>query len=436
LTFDLLLGFSGLGILIILLLLRVPVGIALGLVSFVGTYIMLGGTVAWGMLSGTPYSFASSWTLSSIPMFLLMGYVCYHSGITDGLFELAISLFGRLPGGLGMATVGGAAGFSAITGSSLACAAAMGRIAIPEMLKRKYDPALATGLVAAAGTIGSMIPPSILFIVFGIFAEVSIAHLFIAGVMPGLLTAGLYCAVIYVIAVRQPHRAPRALDTHVDWPRVGAALRNIWPALALVVGVFGGMFIGVFSATEAGAIGAAISLIIAAILRKLNKENLFSAVQETLLSTAAIFLIAIGAALFSRFMALSGVPDYISGHLIQSGASQIEIFFGISVMYLIFGMFLDPLGIMLLTLPVLLPIIEAAGMNMVWTGVLIAKLLEMGLITPPVGMNVFVIKGVVGDQVSTEQIFRGVMPFLISDVVCLALIYTFPAIALWLPSLI
>lgn len=429
-------GFLSIAVLIALLLARVPVGVALGAVSFVGTWLILDAQVALGMLTAVPYNFSANWTLSSIPMFLLMGYVSFHTGSTEGFFRLARVLLGRTRGGLAIATVFGAAGFSTVTGSSIACAAAMGRIAIPEMLRRNYDPGLATGVVAASGTIGSMIPPSILLIVFGIFAEVSIERLFIAGIVPGLITAAMYCIVVAMVTARNPpdefsRQNDNGADDEMSLLQV---LRGTWPMLALVIGVFGGLFSGFFTATEAGAVGAGLSLLIGLANRRLSYETFRTSVTETVVTTAALFFVALGAAMYTRFMALSGVPDFLSGWLIDGGASPLVIFIGIGVVYTLFGMFLDPIGILLLTLPVLLPVIESAGMDIIWMGILLAKLLEMSLITPPVGMNVFVIKAVVGDRVGTARIFRGVVPFLVGDFLCLALLYAAPSLTLTLPN--
>jgi len=366
-----------------------------------------------------------------VPMFLLMGYVCYHARLTAGLFEVARLWLTGLPGGLGVATVGAAAGFSALTGSTTACAAAMGKIAVPEMFKANYDKGLACGVIAASGTIGSMIPPSIIMIVYGVFAEVPISHLFAAGVLPGVLTAVMFGGVIVARVSINPSLAPRPAVT-ITWTERFAVLRETWPLLAILVGVFGGLFSGAFTATEAGAVGAGLSLVVAAVKGTLNGEMLKEAFRETLISTSAIFVIAIGAALMTRFLALCGVPEFLSGIAASDGMSPLAIIFGIAVVYLILGMFLDPLGIMLLTLPIFLPVLTAANVDLVWFGILMVKLLEISLVTPPVGLNVFVVKSVVGDQVRTETIFRGILAFLAADLVTLFLLIMFPEISLFL----
>lgn len=432
---DVQIGFAGIAILLALIALRVPIGVSLIGVSFGGIWVLVGERAAWGAIGIIPYSFAATWQLSSVPMFLLMGFVCFHAGLTKGLFDAARVWLSALPGGLAIATVFGAAGFAAVTGSSVACAAAMGRIAVPEMLRQGYDTSLATGTVAAAGTIGALIPPSILMIMYGIIAEVPINQLFLGGVGAGLLTAFGYVMVIVIRATLQPSCAPR-LNERVSFGDRFRALTEIWPVLILVIGVFGGLFSGVFTPTEAGAVGAFLSLVIAWLKGSLSLLNFRNALLETLLTTAALFIIAIGASMLTRFLAFSGAGDYLSQVVAAMGANELLLLLGISLIYLVLGMFLEPLGAMLLTLPILLPIVETTGFSLVWFGVLLTKFLEIGMITPPIGLNVFVIKGVVGDLASTSTIFRGIMWFLVADLIVVVLLIAFPQITLYLPSLL
>lgn len=428
-------GLGGVGILVVLILLRVPIGVALGGVSFVGIWILIGERAAWGILNAIPYDFAAHWSLSSVPMFLLMGFFCFHAGLTRGLFDAARKWLSFLPGGLSIATIAGATGFAAVTGSSVACAAAMGRIAVPEMLRAKYDPGLATGTVAAGGTIGALIPPSIILILFGIFAEVPIQKLFIGGIVPGLMTAAMYSIMIVTRVMITPSLAPKYVEK-ITFAEKVESLKDTWPILLLVVLVFGGLFGGVFTATEAGAVGAFLSMVIAGFKRVLNWETVRVAAMETLVTTAAIFVIAIGANLLTRFLALSGAADFLSSVVVGWGADPLLLVIGISGLYLVLGMILDPIGAMLLTLPILLPVLEASNISLIWFGVLLCKYLEIGMITPPVGLNVFVIKGVVGDEVSLETIFKGVMWFLVADFVTVSLMIIFPQTVLYLPSLL
>jgi len=428
-------GVLGICVLIALIFLRVPIGVALSVVSIAGIYEIVGPRAAVGLVSEIPYDFTAHWTLSSVPMFLLMGYFCFHAGLTEGLFRLARLWLSWLPGGLSIASIQGSALFAAVTGSSLACTAAMGRIAVPEMLDRGYDKGLATGTIAAAGTIGSMIPPSILLIIYGIFVEQPIGELFLAAFVPGVLTALMYSAMVGVRARLRPEIAP-PVEEKVTLSERLWAVRDTWPVMLLIVGVFGGLFSGAFTPTEAGAVGAALSFLIALGRGALTWQVFRSAVGETLRSTAAIFVIAIGAQLLTRFFALSGVTFLLSDFISGSGYSQLEVILLISVALVGLGMLLDPIGIMLLTIPILLPVLESQQINLIWFGILMAKFLEIGFITPPVGLNVFVVKGIVGDRVATHQIFRGIAWFVVMDVITIALLIGFPEIVLWLPDLV
>ena len=427
-------GLLAIGILFVLIAIRVPIAIALTAVPFFGIWHLINFRAALGALKVIPYSFAANWLLSSVPMFLLMGYLAYHTGITRGLFNAARIWLARLPGGLAIASVMGASGFAAVTGSSVACAAAMGRIAVPEMLRNKYDPGLATGTVAAAGTIGALIPPSILFIIYGIIASVPISDLFLGGAVAGLLSAFAYILVIIIRATLTPGLVPSVPETH-SFPEKLRVLWEISPVLLLGALVFGGLFGGFFTPTEAGAVGAFICAVIAALRRTLSWDAVKKSVSEALTTTAAIFVIAIGANLLARFVAISQADDYIAQMIAATGSNTAMLMLGIVVLYLLLGMFLDPLGAMLLTMPILIPILRDAGFNLVWFGVVLAKLLEIGMITPPVGLNVFVLKSVVGDEIGIGTIFRGVMYFLLADLVVVLLLIVFPDLVLFLPSL-
>ena len=333
-----------------------------------------------------------------------------------------------------MATVFGAAGFSAVTGSSVACAAAMGRIAVPEMMRNKYDPSLATGTVAAAGTIGALIPPSILLILYGIFVQVPISKLFLGGVSAGILTALAYTIVIIIRVKLNPSLAPQVREKASLQEKL-FALADTWPVILLVFGVFGGLFAGIFTPTEAGAVGALLAFAIAGIKGTLTWSKSKQALLETVQTTAVIFVIAIGALLLTRFLALSGASQFLSQLVIGLGADMFLLLLGIAIMYLVLGMFLEPLGAMLLTIPVLLPVFQDTGLSLIWFGVVLTKFLEIGMITPPIGLNVFVIKGVVGNLATTTTIFKGVLFFLLADLVVVSILMIFPGIVLYLPSL-
>lgn len=431
---DLQIAGASLAVILILVLLRMPIAIALLGVSFGGIWIAYGYPIATAMLTSVTFDFSTHSSLSPIPMFLLMGFVAYYARMTEHLFNFARASFLRhLPGGLAVASIGGAAMFSAVTGSSLACAAALGRIAVPEMLRAGYQPGLATGVVAAAGTLGSMIPPSLILLLFGIFAEVPIGTLFIGAIVPGLLTAFAYGLMVVLRVWANPALAPRpGEDELADIGRTG--LRDIWPIILLIVCVFGGLFGGFFSAAEAGAVGALLSFVIAAAKGNLSWTVTKRAVVDTIVSSAAILIIAMSATFFASFLALTQFPAFISQIIADMQLGRIELMIVVFLLYIVLGMFLEVLGIMLLTLPVLLPLFEAMDISLIWVGILLAKYLEMGLITPPVGLNVFVIKSVVGRTVPTDVIFRGIAWFVATDILVVALLITFPALTLWLPG--
>ncbi|MGG7566829.1 TRAP transporter large permease [Rhodovulum sp. DZ06] len=426
------LGFAILGLLLALIALRLPIGISLIAASFLGLWQLMGWTAAWGALGLIPYKFSANWVLSSVPMFLLLGYVSYHMRLTEGLFRAARAWLSALPGGLAVAAVLGSAGFAAVSGSSVACSATMGRIAVPEMIRARYHPELATGTVAVAGTIGALIPPSVIMILYGIVAQVPVTDLFLGGIAAGLLTAVGYIAVIMLRVRLNPALAPDPGD-RADRAERMAALRDTWPVILIMLGIFGGLFGGVFTPTEAGAVGASLACLVAVLKGEFSWPRFRDAIQETVLTTGALIVIGVGASLLTRFLALSGAGDHLSTSILEIGASPLAIIIGVALVYLLLGMFLEPVGAMLLTLPILLPVVDGAGFGLLWFGIIVTKLLEIGMITPPVGMNVFVIKGVVGSLVSTGAIFRGVLWFLVMDLVILAALIAFPGLVTYLP---
>lgn len=427
-------GLYGIGALVLMLLLRMPIGISLIAVSFTGIWVTAGIRPAWGLLVAVPYDFAAKWTLSAIPMFLLMGYVCFHAGLTKGLFDACRVWLVRLPGGLAVTSIFASAGFASVTGSSIACAAAMGRIAVPQMVANRYDPALATGSIAAAGTLGALIPPSILLILYGIFVQVPINQLFVGGMVIGLITALSYVIIVVGRVMYNPMLAPRIDETPSMQERF-TKLIDTWPIIVLVLLVLGGMFSGMFTATEAAAVGAALALVFAAVRGVLTKAVIWRAITDTLSTTGTLFIISVGANLLTRFLALTGTSELIAGTIIGLELSGAALLVGITILYLILGMFLEPLGAMLLTLPVLLPILDKANIDLIWFGVFLVKLLEVGMITPPIGINVFVIKSVVGNLASLGTIFSGVMWFIVADLIVVAMIIAVPGIITYLPSL-
>ena len=428
-------GFYGVGALILLLALRVPVALALITVSFGGIAFILGLKPAFGILSNTPYSFVASWTMSAVPMFLLMGFLAYRAELTSGLFDAAKAVLYRVPGALAISSIFACSGFAAVCGSSLATAASMGRIAIPEMLRAGYSPSIAAGAIAAGGTIGALIPPSILMILYGVFAETSITKVFLGGVVMGLATAASYIAVVLVLAAFRPDLVPRrpAQASHMS---ALEAIRRIWPVLALIVLVFGGLFSGFFSATEAGAIGAAGAIVCAWATGKLNWEVMRQSLLETLLTSASLFIIGIGAAMFTRFLGVTGLSSFIASQVGAADLSYVQLMIIVVAIYLLLGTVMEPFGALMVTLPVLIPIFNAEGISLVWFGVLVVKLLEIGMITPPLGLNVFVIRNVAQEHVTVVQIFAGVFPFFVADMIVVALSVALPGAILFLPNLL
>lgn len=426
-------GLAGIGVLMFLIALRFPIGIALISVSFFGIWLIMGFNVAWSSLGIIPYNFGSSWTLSSVPMFLLLGFICYHTNLTQGMFRAARVWLASIPGGLAIASIFGSSGFAAVSGSSVACSAAMGRIAVPEMIKYKYNPELATGTVAVAGTIGALIPPSIIMILYGVIAQIPISSLFLGGITAGIMTMIGYIVVVLVRVKLNPSLAPD-INEKIPFEEKIYALKDTWPVILIMIGIFGGLFSGVFTPTEAGAIGAFLSCIVAIIKRTFTWASFQRAIIETLVTTSSLLIIAVGASLLTRFLALSGAGNLISSTIIGLDISPLAIIMGIVALYLLLGLFLEPIGAMLLTLPIILPILKSTDYSLIWFGILLTKLLEVGMITPPIGMNVFVIKGVVGDLVTTSQVFKGIMWFLVMDLILIGLFIIFPEALLWLPN--
>ncbi|MGB5215719.1 MAG: TRAP transporter large permease [Anderseniella sp.] len=440
-------GFIALPVALALLAMRVPIAAALGVVASVGIFVIFAWRpgadfqpeYAWqptfSLLINSPFAFITSYTLSTVPLFIFMGHISYEAGFTTDIYRAARLWLSKLKGGVAMASIVGCGGFSAITGSSVACAAAMGRIAIPEMLKFGYSKPLATGSVAIGGTLGSLIPPSVLFILYGIFAEQSIAKLFIAAIIPGLLSLFAYLVVIYIWVSLKPDAAPVPEETVTRSDRM-SALGRCWAIVLLFVVVIGGIYAGFFTPTEAAGIGAAASLLLGLVLGRLKTSNIASALRETVYQSSMIFAIAIGGKLFVNFIALTGMAASITALIDGSGASVVVVMGLMVVMYIFLGMFLDPIGIILLTLPLTIPIVESFGFSLIWFGVVVIKLLEIGLVTPPIGLNVFVIKSIVGDRIKLESIFTGVAWFLSAEVFVLGLILTVPALSLWLTQFV
>lgn len=417
-----------------LIALRVPIGLTLGLVSIFGIGAMISMSVAWGMISATPFDFVGQWELTAAPMFLLMGYICTATDMTRSLFVSLRVVLAKLPGGLAVASVAACAFFAAASGSSVATAAAMSRIAVPEMLANKYDKGLATGTIAASGTLGSLIPPSVLLILYGVYAQVSVGQLFLAGFIPGVVSALIYMVMIVARVKANPALAGM-VEERISREERNAALKDIWPLPLLIFSVLGGIFTGVFSPTEAGAVGAAVATLIAIARGAFSIAALRDALIQTAISTTGIFIILIGSVFFTRFLALSGLPQAFADAILGVSDNVWWILFAVAALYLVLGMLIDSIGLLLLTLPLVLPLVQGAGLDLVWFGIIVIKLLEIGLVTPPIGLNVYVIKGALGKLVTLPEVFRGVAWFIAMDVAALLLIILIPAMSLYLPSL-
>ena len=430
------LSLGSLGFILLLIGLRVPIGVAMGAVAFAGLWYLRNINVALSVLRDTPFTFAANWDLSAVPMFLLMGAVAGNSGIGTALFRAAVAWFGKLPGGLAVATNWASAGFGAASGSSIAAAAVMARLAIPEMLKHKYDKGLATGVCASGGTLDALIPPSILFVIYGIFAEVSVVHLLLAGILPGILTATVYMIMIVGRAWLDPTLAPPVQfeDRQALWRERWASLGEIWPVVLLILGVIGGLYAGVVTPTEGGATGALLAVVIGMVQGKLNWSGLVDSFKDAMGTTSQLFFVGIGAVIYTKFLALAGTSEMFVQMIGSWAVDPLLLVIAVSIVYLILGMFLDPLGMILLTIPVFVPLFAALKLDLVWFGVLVVKYIGIGLLTPPVGFNVYVVKNAVGDAIPLETIFKGCLWFLLCEIVIMTLLIAFPQISLWLPS--
>ncbi len=424
-------GIVGIAALLVLLALRMPIGIAMALVGAIGIAALNSPDAALTILGSYPYSYAAVHALSVIPLFVLMGNFAVVSGMSADLFAAAYAWIGHRRGGLASATVLACAGFAALSGSSVASAITMGRVALPEMRRYNYDPRLATGVVAAGGTLGILIPPSTVLVIYAILTEQSIGKLFLAGFLPGLLLTALFVlTVIAVCAVRPAYGPPgerRSLPERI------AALKRASAFFVVVIMTIGGMYAGVFTVTEASAVGAGLTLAHALWRRRLTLANLADSLLQTVRTTAMVFLILIGAHIFSPFLALSRIPVDLASALVALGLPSLAVLGVILVAYLLLGMFLEGFAILVLTVPIVFPIMMALGYDPVWFGIFMVIVLEMGLISPPVGINVFVVKGVAED-VPMGRIFAGILPFWVAMIVCVALLVAFPQIALVLPN--
>ncbi|HPU52561.1 MAG TPA: TRAP transporter large permease [Burkholderiaceae bacterium] len=424
----------GLGLMMALALLRVPIAVSMGVIGFLGVAYLRDWNFApaFAMVQTKVYETGRNYTLSVVPLFILMGNLVTRAGMSQELFRAAYVFIGHLRGGLAMATVVACAGFGAICGSSIATAATMAKVAYPAMKRLGYSDALSTGAIASGGTLGILIPPSTLMVIYGVMTETSIGKLFAAGVLPGILATFLLCMAVLWITWRDPAAGPRGERS--TWGQRLTALKGIWAVAGLFIVVMGGIYGGVFTATEGAGIGAFGALCFAVARRTLTWRTLFDALAESGRTTAMLFTILIGALMFAEFVNYTSMPGDLK-HLVTSmNLSPIMVVAAICVIYVLLGTAMEELSMILLTVPVFFPLITHLGFDPIWFGVLIVVVVEIGLISPPVGMNLFVLNALL-PQVPTRTIFRGVLPFMLADVVRLAILIAFPVISLYLPSL-
>lgn len=416
----------------LLIMLRVPVGVAMLGVGFLGFASISGLRPASFMTAQTAFSTVNSYSLSVVPLFLLMGNLINRSRISSDLYDAAHAALGHYRGGLAQATILACGGFAAISGSSMATTASMAKVAYPSMRRYGYADILSTGSIAAGGTLGILIPPSVVLLVYGILTETSISKLFIAGILPGLLAVALYMLTIAVIARLKPEWGPAGA-------RAGRAerlqkLARVWPVLALFVMVMGGIYGGIFTPTEAAGIGAFGALLFALARRALTWRSLFETLTETAVTSAMIFFVIIGAMVLGNFLNIAGLPSMLRGLIGALDLSPFWVMVTICVIYVLLGMVLESMSMILLTIPILFPIVVGLGFDPVWFGILIVMVVELALITPPIGLNVYMMRSVLPD-VPLRTIFAGVFLFLVPDLAKLVLIVLFPGIVLWLPSM-
>ena len=417
--------------LFVLMLLRVPVGMAMGLVGVTGFGYLSGFGPALKLIGQTSMRTVTDYTFGVIPMFLLMGALVSTSGISRDMFKAAQAFLGHRRGGLGIATIAACGGFAAISGSSVATAATFSTVAYPEMRRYNYPQSFAAGVIAAGGTLGAMLPPSTVLAVYGLITQQDIGKLFRAGILPGLLALCMHMLTILALTTLWPNYLPRA--PRAPWSERLTALRKVWPPVLLFLFVVIALYGGFCSPTEAGGMGAGGAFIIGLATRRLDRAKIRTALLMATRTAAAVFTVLIGAFLFGYFLTITGVPQKVTEFLTSLGLGRYGVLALIMVMYLVLGCLMDAMAMIILTVPIIFPVITELGFDPIWFGIIIVMTVELGLIHPPVGMNVFVIKSVVKD-VSFAAIFRGVVPFIIADMIRLVILIAFPIIALWLPG--
>lgn len=428
---PLLIGVAGIAILILLLFSKMPIGAGMAMVGFLGFAAVVGFQPALGVLRTVPYTALSEHSLSVIPLFLLMGAFAFNSGMSEDLFNAVYKWLGHFRGGVAMATIVACACFAAISGSSLATAATLGAIALPEMKKYNYHDGLATGAVAAGGSVGILIPPSVILILYGIITEQSIGKLFLAGIIPGIMEAVFYIFTIGYLTFFNPQHGPRGPKTSFR-EKLGS-LKSAWEVMLLFVVVIGGIYKGIFTPTEAAGIGAFGTFLFALLRGRLTWERFKLSLADTVQTTGMLFLIILGAMIFGYFLSVTRLPMEFASAVAQLPVNRYVVLAIILIITLLLGCIMDSMAIVLLTIPVFYPLIQRLGFEPIWFGILVVRVTEMGLITPPVGLNVFIIKGISGVPIRT--IFKGVIPHLIADLLQVIVLVAFPQITMFLPNL-
>ncbi|WP_428911553.1 TRAP transporter large permease [Niallia sp. Krafla_26] len=426
-----LIGWIGIAVLLIMLLIRIPVAFVLAFVGFVGYWMIAGPESALKIAGMVPYSTMSNYSFSVVPLFLLMGYFAYHAGMATDMFKTGKTWLGHIPGGLGHATIIGGAAFGAVSGSGIASTATIARITTPEMIHNGMDKKLAYGIVASAGPLASMIPPSMMMVIYAIITESSIAKLFVAGILPGILIAALYMFLVWGRIKMNSNLAPPIPKAPLK-ERV-ISLKYTWGLLVLAFIIIGGIYTGLFTPTEAGGIGAFAAFIMALLLKRINKKVMKESLIETVKTTSMVFLIVVSSMIFGYFLGITRIPTMLSDMLTTLPVPPIFIIIGVAVLYLILGMFIDMISAMFLTLPIIFPTIISLGYDPIWFGIVLVFLTEVALVTPPLGLSLFIIKGAVPKS-DLRDIIKGSIPFIIIDFVILALLIAFPEIALFLPN--
>jgi tripartite ATP-independent transporter DctM subunit len=424
-------GVVGLGVLFLLFFLRMPIGISMLAVGAAGFALLVNWPAASSLLGSEPYHVSSAYALSVIPLFVLMGHFATLSGMARDFYAAAYAWIGHWRGGLAAATIAACSGFAALSGSSVATAATIGQVALPEMRRYRYDNRLATGAVAAGGTLGILIPPSAGMVVYAILTEQSIGRLFLAGVLPGLLLTVIFLVTITIVCTLAPGYGPPG-DRVAAAERARASLRAL-PMLVIVLLTIGGIYVGIFTPSEAAAVGAFLAMLLAAWRGAISLRTFVDALLETVRTSGLIFLILIGATLFSQFIAVTRIPSDLAQFLIGLNLPKLAVLAMILLAYIVLGMFMEGFAMLVLTLPVVFPIVTALQYDPIWFGVIMVIVLEMGLISPPVGVNVFVVKAVAGD-VPMKDVFAGILPFWAAMIVTLAVLVMLPEIALVLPN--